>query len=152
MGGQDSVSYVRGDVRTRLLAKVDTTDPDKCWTWQDSLAAQGYGHLKVLESGRGITRSAHRLSYQTFVGPIPEGLTLDHLCRNRACINPAHLEPVTLKENIMRGQTLAATQASQTHCKNGHPLSGDNLRIYRGHRHCRACAVVYQWAYRRGYL
>lgn len=152
MGGQDSVSYVRGDVRTRLLAKVDTTDPDKCWIWQDSLASQGYGHLKIIEDGRRVMRSAHRLSYQTFVGSIPEGLTLDHLCRNRACINPAHLEPVPHRVNVLRGEGLAARQVLQTHCKNGHELAGDNLRVYRGHRHCRACAVVYQWAYRRGYL
>lgn len=140
------------DIKERLLSKVDTTDPDKCWTWQGSTKPQGYGNISLIVNGAKSSYRVHRVSYEAFIGPIPVGLTLDHLCRNRACINPSHLEPVSLKENILRGQTLAAAQAQQTHCKKGHPLSGGNLRIYRGHRHCRACAAEYQWFYRRGLL
>lgn len=140
------------DIKARLLAGVDTTDPEKCWTWQGSTKPQGYGNIGLLVNGVKATHRVHRVSYETFVGPIPEGLTLDHLCRNRACINPGHLEAVSLRENILRGLTLAAAQIQQTHCKKGHPLSGDNLRTYKGHRHCRVCAAEYQWFYRRGLL
>jgi hypothetical protein len=73
------------------------------------------------------------------VGPIPEGKQLDHLCRNRACINPEHLEPVTAKENILRGESFSAKNARKTHCIHGHELSGDNLRILKHGRVCLEC-------------
>ena len=76
---------------------------------------------------------AHRLYYERHVGPIPDGLEMDHLCRNRACVNPDHLEPVTRAENNRR------KAVAQTHCKNGHPLSGDNLLATKRQRACRAC-------------
>lgn len=90
---------------------------------------------------RGIkTRYVHRISYETFVGPIPEGLTIDHLCKNRACINPAHLEPVTLRENLLRGDTFQAANAQKSHCDRGHRLDGDNLYVTTsGSRNCRIC-------------
>ncbi len=83
---------------------------------------------------------AHRVSYELFVDAIPDGLTLDHLCRVRHCVNPSHLEPVTMRENLMRGDTAAAKNAAKESCPQGHPYSGDNLRITpKGYRVCRTC-------------
>ena len=96
---------------------------------------------------------AHRVSYQLVVGEIPEGLTLDHLCRNPSCVNPDHLEPVTTKENILRGVSKIAQQARQTHCKRGHPFDEENTMIVRGSaRQCRACnkARCAAWLAERG--
>ncbi len=95
---------------------------------------------------------AHRFSYRHHVGEIPEGLELDHLCRIRHCVNPLHLEPVTGKVNLMRGDTHAAINASKTHCPYGHQYSGDNLRIaYNGQRFCRACRKKYMREYMRAW-
>lgn len=87
-------------------------------------------------------RLAHRVAYEQARGPIPEGLELDHLCRNRACVNPDHLEPVTHRENLLRADTFAARHAAQTHCVNGHEFTPDNTYIRtrpEGGRECRAC-------------
>jgi len=90
--------YVRHKTKLdRLL--YNTYIDNSCWLWQGIINEAGYGKLKV--SKRWV--KAHRYSYELFVGDIPEGLTLDHLCRNRSCVNPGHLEPVTLRENVLRG-------------------------------------------------
>jgi hypothetical protein len=82
--------------------------------------------------------------YEALVGPIPDGLFLDHTCRNRNCVNPQHLDPVTNKENILRGEGSPAKNARKTHCKNGHPLKGENLvRGSKGERVCRTCKNAY---------
>lgn len=107
-----------------------------CIEWTACVDPDGYGRIKV----DGQTRMAHRVAYEMFVGPIPEGLHLDHLCRNRKCINPHHLDPVSSLVNTRRG----AGHGSETHCPQGHEYSGANLRIstdrfgYK-HRHCRTC-------------
>lgn len=114
---------------------------DGCWKWTRATNL-GYGRINV---GNGIIRQAHRVSYEEFIGPVPSGLVLDHLCRNRACINPAHLEPVTNKENIIRGTGFCAVNAAKTSCLRGHPLAGENVRISRnGERLCRTCARAYE--------
>jgi hypothetical protein len=88
----------------------------------------------------GRTWAAHRAAYTLLVAPIPDGLTIDHLCRNTSCVNPAHLEPVTQRENGLRGTSPAAVNARKVECVNGHPLSGDNLHIGTdGSRRCRIC-------------
>ena len=90
--------------------------------------------------GRWNGKLAHRLTYEATHGPIPSGLTLDHLCRNRRCVNPDHLEPVTNRENILRGTSPSALHAVQTACVNGHPFDAANTRTNaNGSRSCRAC-------------
>jgi hypothetical protein len=130
---------VRISTEERFLRKVDKQE-DGCWEWAASRNQDGYG-LFNMEG----TSKAHRASYLLFVGPIPEGLTIDHLCRNRGCVNPEHLEPVTLRENVLRGLTLAAANAAKSHCYRGHPLYGENLRIDQlGKRVCRECRRLIQ--------
>jgi hypothetical protein len=107
-----------------------------CWLWTGSLDSHGYGKFSIKH--RSIP--AYRFSYETFVGPRPPGATLDHLCRNRRCVNPAHLEPVANRINILRGVSPAAVNAHKTHCKTGHPFDSANTRITRqGHRECITC-------------
>lgn len=119
----------------KFMARVTIMD-SKCWEWKHPRTRHGYGIFSI---GRD-TILAHRLSYWWHVGPIPEGLTLDHLCRNTSCVNPAHLEAVSATVNILRGFGPPAVNARKTHCKNGHPLDGDNLGYSPlGHRHCRLC-------------
>lgn len=112
-----------------------------CWIWDGHLTSGGYGGLRErANGGRGRSVKAHRWYYEQLVGPAPEGLVLDHLCRNRACVNPAHLQLVSHKENILRGVGACARNASKTHCRWGHPLSEDNLRFTaQGHRVCVIC-------------
>jgi hypothetical protein len=109
------------------------TDGD-CLIWQGAVSSSGYG--SVWDGARTV--SAHRAAYEAARGSVPYGLTLDHLCRKKLCINPEHLEPVTNAENLRRAAS------ARTHCKQGHPLSGDNLRIAvrsRGvQRECIECA------------
>lgn len=117
-----------------------------CWEWTARRDTGGYG---VLKSGRK-NRRAHRISYEMFVGPIPEGLQLDHLCRVRHCVNPEHLEPVTLRVNSLRSNGVSAANAKKTHCKRGHPFSGENLLVTKkGTRQCRACRPIHDTANRK---
>lgn len=111
---------------------------DGCWEWQAARYSNGYG--KFAYGGRG--RLAHVVAYEWLVGPVPEGMELDHVCRNRACIKPApeHLEPVTHRENVRRGMGWSGRHARQTHCVNGHEFSPENTSIRpNGSRNCMAC-------------
>lgn len=120
----------------RIASKIEV-DGSGCWLWAAS-QNNGYGLLRW----NGSTRRAHRVVYQLFVGEIPGGLELDHICRVRHCVNPAHLEPVTHRENMLRGDTVFAKGAAKTHCPKGHPLAGDNLvpsKLKLGWRSCLTC-------------
>ena len=110
---------------------------DECWPYPGYCnRLTGYGNA----SWRGQRVSAHRAAYEILRGPIPDGLHIDHLCRNRSCCNPAHMEPVPARENVLRGESPSAQQARQTHCIHGHPLAGANLYVdRRGRRHCVTC-------------
>lgn len=122
------------DAEARFWPKVDKDAPNGCWEWTAYRLPKGYGQFT---DGLGRQIRAHRFAYELLVGPIPEGLVIDHLCRNRACVNPAHLEPVTNHENILRG-TRVGTRA--THCRNGHERTPENTRLkVDGSVTCRVC-------------
>lgn len=126
-------------IADRFWQKVNRIDGG-CWLWTASLTRGGYGQFRI----NGKTRRAHRIAYLLSVGPIPDGLDLDHLCRTPACVNPAHLEPVTRGENTARGGAIAAmraARAAQTHCKHGHEFTPENTYIHpkSGARDCRKC-------------
>jgi hypothetical protein len=116
--------------------------PDKCWEWEGGTDPGGYGESSRLVDGRVVRFKTHRRAYELLVGPIPEGLVIDHLCRNRRCMNPRHLEPVTHQINILRGYGPPADNARLTHCKRGHPLDGSNLMKNPKARECRICRLA----------
>lgn len=136
------------DLPKRIQEKFLPCPISGCWFWIGAGNRNGYG-TSCKDNKQAY---AHRVVYEYLVGPIPEGLELDHLCRVRCCVNPRHVEPVTPLENMMRGESFAAINARKTHCIHGHPLSGDNL-IVRPHPSCRtgfqrACRVCYNRAIR----
>lgn len=127
-----------------LVVKGDLGGLD-CWEWQGYRMPFGHGRFRV----NGCKVLAHRWSYEFHVGPIPNGLTIDHLCRNPPCVNPAHLEPVTHRTNVLRGDGPAAHNAAKTHCPSGHAYTPANTYIDSlGRRVCRVCRSDWQRTYR----
>jgi hypothetical protein len=119
-----------------------------CWQWMAALDSDGYGSFHI----DGHRRVAHRVSYQFLVGSIPDGLQLDHLCRNRACVNPAHLEPVTARENQRRADVVLGIRSAKTHCPKGHEYNSVNTYVLNSRRHCRPCnrAAAARYKARKG--
>jgi hypothetical protein len=126
----------------RLWSKVDKHCPNGCWIWTGSENGAGYGELRIEYK----KHYAHRLVYEIMKGSIPKGFHLDHLCRTPCCVNPDHLEAVTPRENVIRGISLSAQRAKQTHCKLGHPLA---VVRKSGRRGCRICIGAYNKNYGR---
>ncbi len=121
------------DTMTRFSSKVVRSETG-CWDFVSAKDRDGYS---VFLSDR--FQRAHQFSFEAFRYQIPTGLTVDHLCRRRACVNPFHMELVPNGVNVLRGNGPCAKNARKTHCKHGHPFSGDNLRVRLGRRVCLAC-------------
>lgn len=137
-----------GDPRVpaRLWRQIDL-GPGGCWLWTGSQNRNGYG--RTTRTNSRTTVMVHRYTYELLIGPIPDGLQLDHLCRVRNCCNPHHAEPVTQRINLLRGETLTAKSAAATHCPSRHPYEGSNLYITpTGGRRCRECHRLLQAARR----
>jgi len=131
----------KGEFYRDPFTRIQKTE--SCWIWINKPNSGGYGIIYY----KGSWHPAHRIIYMLLRGPIPEGLELDHLCKNRRCVNPDHLEPVTSRVNQRRGNGFAGINANKIFCKHGHLLLGDNLvkapsRVRAGHRNCRACTLA----------
>ena len=129
-------------VAERFWAKVDKSG--ECWLWTRSLTTAGYAEFSV--GGRPVL--GHRWSYEQVHGSIPIGLEMDHLCRTRSCVRPSHLEAVTRRENLLRGNTITAAHAAKTNCPSGHPYSFENTYCTpKGFRQCRTCRAAHWQIY-----
>lgn len=123
------------EVMARFWPKVVPTG--FCWNWIAGSTHDGYGRIEIA----GKKKLAHRLAYEYLVGPIPEGLVIDHLCRNRACVNPDHLEPVTVKVNTHRAMSPNLRAFRSGICKRGHRLDEGRIHPVTGYRSCRVCVL-----------
>lgn len=124
----------------KLLSKVQKGGgDDDCWIWVSHKTPNGYGRVPFNENGKSKSGIAHKMIFEAVNGPVPDGLQLDHLCRTRDCVNPAHLEIVTARENTIRGVGPTALNAAKTHCKRGHPLIPENLTPRSYKRECKLC-------------
>jgi hypothetical protein len=131
----------------RFWKKVIPEPMSGCWLWTGCVTQAGYGQFHW----NGRVSTAHRFAYEYFVGPIPDGLHIDHLCRNPFCVNPRHIEPVTVAENLDRG--IQGQIKRRTHCKRGHPMTPDNWYINKGNgsKTCRTCHEAYMRPYLQRY-
>lgn len=121
---------------TSFWGRVEMGDDNECWEWAGGHFSEGYGAVVI----DGKTRLTHRVAYEKVVGQIPDGLGIDHLCRNRGCCNPSHLEAVTTRVNVLRGVGVTAENARKTHCIHGHEFTPENTRVRPGRgRECWTC-------------
>lgn len=144
--GRSSIRRCSIEYESRFWSKVDASGP--CWEWTASLGKTGgYGKYTIpYRDGTGRSKHvyAHRHAYTTLVGEIPEGMQLDHLCRNRKCVNPDHLEPVTSRENNRRGVSPSGLNMAKNTCPSGHEYNEENTFISKvGHRQCKVCRRAY---------
>lgn len=136
-----------GKLATPLAQRIKdsiTVNDNGCWVWQKRISNTGYAQIGVGSRSDGTVRTAlaHRVSYETFVGAIKAELQIDHLCKNRSCVNPAHLEQVTCTENIRRSNALWKQEAARTHCPYGHEYTEANTYTYQNRRSCKACCSI----------
>lgn len=147
-GKPRTLTIIRGHpyltIIARLFEKI-SINPEiafrgvPCWMWTASKDKKGYAQFGIGNTWQG---RCHRITYKMFVGPIPEGLQVDHLCKRTSCVNPVHLEAVTGDVNYHRGDN---TNANKTHCKRGHEFTPENTYVRKGigtNRSCRACRVI----------
>ena len=129
-------ALIGGPVEARFRSRYDVDDVTGCWNWNRGKFSSGYGALYVW----GNNRPAHRVGYEMLVGPVALELELDHLCRNRGCVNPFHLEPVTHEENVRRGESRTNVAAVNNVCFRNHVLDQWNVYVRRdGRRQCKTC-------------
>ncbi len=134
----------RPSVLERFWSKVQLAKSG-CWEWTGGLC-NGYGQFWTGQR----TLGAHRYAYEMAYGPMPIHLETDHLCRNRKCVNPGHLEAVTRLENFLRGESFMVQRAAQTHCWRGHEFTAENTGTpSSGHRRCRACQAIHRKDWRK---
>jgi hypothetical protein len=130
------------------MGRIELVTESTCWIYMGTTTHNGYGQVWVGTIRKN--RPAHRVVWEAKHGPVPPGMVLDHLCRVRCCVNPAHLEPVSPLENLRRGESFAAREHRQTHCVRGHEFAGDNVRIYeRRDRRQRVCVTCMRTRRRR---
>lgn len=134
-GDPTELSIAKGPAGRRFWSRVSGDSHEECWEWRGTLRKDGYGQFSV--DGRALM--AHRFAYEFMVAPIPDGLQLDHLCRNRSCVNPWHLEPVTPQVNTLRNTGPSAINAVKAACPAGHPYDDANTRTKGNRRVCREC-------------
>lgn len=128
-----------------IEAKIQPEPNSGCWLWLGALrdSHDGYG----CAGWRTKTWRTHKLVYTILCGEVPDGKVVDHTCRNRICCNPDHLEAVTQKVNVHRGEGIAAKNLLKTHCRQGHPYEGDNLYAWNNQRFCVTCSTLYKQRY-----
>lgn len=123
----------------RFMNKVQKVDSG-CWEWTGAKIPSGYGRFGYTnENGTLINTYSHRISYMLFKGEIPKGKVIDHLCKNKSCVNPDHLEVVTQRVNVLRSDSPSSKASKQTHCVHGHPFDKENTYYWKNERRCRAC-------------
>lgn len=123
---------------TRFLTRFKVNRESGCWEWINVLSSNGYGQFSL----DGKNYNAHCVSYRHFKGEYESNLELDHLCRNKVCVNPDHLEPVTHRENMLRGNGWAARNAAKTHCPSGHAYTAENIVPVKHGKRCRICRAA----------
>jgi len=142
---------VRTGIKRKFLGNIRKTS--KCWIWLGKPSTDGYGTMVLNRcwTGDNTNRVASRVAYELFVGEIERDLQIDHLCRNRICVNPKHLEVVTCRENVLRGNGPPALNSRKTHCKRGHPFTSNNTYIDRKGKQCRICRTYLNRRYRESH-
>jgi hypothetical protein len=136
MSSQGSAERKITEPALRFWKSVFKTD--KCWLWTGNKIPSGYGYFSVRRNRFRV----HRFAYELVNGPILSGLDIDHLCGVRNCVNPAHLEAVTHRDNVLRGNTFAARNVAKTSCPSGHPYDGENTYLDGRSRHCKICMRI----------